>query len=75
MANLETSLKSKVKYFYYINPKSVYQRVEKTKAGTTDRNERNSLDSTQMHNTDDYGCFDEKQYEEIHHLSQESLER
>lgn len=35
----------------------------------------NLLDSTEVHNTDDDGCFDEKQYEEINRLSQESLER
>lgn len=27
-----------------------------------------------MHNTNDYSCFDEKQDEEIHHFSHESLE-
>lgn len=35
----------------------------------------NSLDSTEVHNTDDDGRLDEEQYEEIHRLSQESLER
>lgn len=35
----------------------------------------NSLNSTQVHNADDDGCFDEEQYEEIDRLSQESLER
>lgn len=34
----------------------------------------NLLDSTEVHNTDDDGCFDEEQYEEINRLSQESLE-
>lgn len=36
---------------------------------------RNLLYSTQVHNADDDGRLDEEQYEEINHLSQESLER
>lgn len=35
----------------------------------------NSLDSTEVHDADDDGRLDEKQYEEINRLSQESLER
>lgn len=41
---------------------------------SVDTKKRNSLNSTQVHNADDDGCFDEKQYEEINRLSQESLE-
>lgn len=38
-------------------------------------NHKNLLNPTEVHNTDDDGCFDEKQYKEINHFSQESLER
>ncbi len=98
MANLDTSLRNKGKYYYgskkrlyfdfavsrlkafrfvlfFLIRNEILQTCNHHFTTTIYRNQRHSLDSTQVHNTDDYGCFDEKQYEEIHHLSHQSLKR